>query len=93
MYEASPRLCAAAAVSPPLQAVLALRSERPETVQSALARCSDEEAAMVLRIALGFAGFTPWQRLSACRLVGESWWAADRSLRRARLDADPVFSA
>ena len=91
--EASPRLCAAAAASPPLQAVLALRSERPETVQSALARCSDEEAAMVLRIALGFAGFPPWQRLSACRLVGESWWAADRSLRRARLDADPVFSA
>ena len=85
-------LVRAAEASPPLQALVALRANMPlSVVQSALSRCSDEEAAVVLRVAVGFAGYSVRQRLSACREVGASWWRERRTWRGARWDEDAVF--
>ena len=85
-------LVRAAEASPPLQALVALRANLPRVVQSALSRCSDEEAAVVLRVAVGFAGYSVRQRVEACREVGASWWRERRTWRGARWDEDAVFS-
>ena len=85
-------LVRAAEASPPLQALVALRANLPRVVQSALSRCSDEEAAVVLRVALGFAGYSVRERVAACREVGASWWRERRTWRGARWDEDAVFS-
>ena len=85
-------LVKAAEASPPLQALVALRANRPRVVQEALSRCSDEEAAVVLRVALGFAGYSVRERVAACREVGASWWRERRTWRGARWDEDAVFS-
>ena len=69
-------LCrAAAAQHPALQAVLALRmGEEPEALKQAMARCCPAERAELLRIALGFSGYTLAERLRACAAVVEAWW-------------------
>ena len=57
------------------------RADEPELMQIALARSSDDEVAMVLRIVLGFTGYTARERLSALAAVGTSWWKERRSWR------------
>ena len=90
----APALFAAAGTSPALQAVVALRADEHEMLTAALARCSDAEAALVLRIALGFSGFGVAQRWRALVAVSATWWRQRRALTNASLGAsstDPVF--
>ena len=73
-------ICAAAAAAQPaLQAVLALRSGQPETLRTAIRRCTDAERRTLLQIAIGFTGYTLAQRLQALAAVSSVWWQSARS--------------
>ena len=88
---AAAALCAAAGASPALQAVVALKVDDHDLLAAALARCADDEAALVLRVALGFTGFSLAQRSRALVAVGTSWWKQQRAMRSPALPLDPVF--
>ena len=92
---------AAAADQPALQAVLALcTSEHQDaTLRSALARCSQNERAEVLHIAVGFGGYSLKQRMRACAAVCEAWWtewrarggAGDVARRKRRMEHEARY--
>ena len=95
-------LCAAAAADQPaLQAVLALRTSEHQdaTLRSALARCSQNERAEVLHIAVGFGGYSLKQRMRACAAVCEAWWtewrarggAGDVARRKRRMEHEARY--
>ena len=74
-------ICAeAAAAQPPLQALLALRTDQFGLVSDAAMRCSSRERWIVFSIALGYAGFTLEQRWTACLAVVKAWWRASKVL-------------
>ena len=70
---AAAAVLAATSLQPPLQALLAVRAAKQTWLHEAIERCSDSERSQVLRVTVGFSGFTLSQRAAAVMAIGNAW--------------------